>query len=128
MGPNLWAKKLKKMLDEMNIEFYNSTPSYPQCNGQAEESNKTIVNGIKKRLEKAMGKWVKELLNMLWAYRTTSRRAMNETLYSLVSEFEPIILLEVKLPTIRTQTYDEDHNSEMLGQDLDLANEKREMH
>ena len=42
---------------EYKIKFYNSMPHYPQGNGQAEASNKTIGNGIKKRLQAAKGKW-----------------------------------------------------------------------
>ena len=60
-GMQFIGQKVKKMLDELNIEFYNSTSSYPQCNGQAEATNKTIMNEIKTWLEKAKGKWVKEL-------------------------------------------------------------------
>ena len=55
----------------MKIEFYNSTLAYPQSNGQAEASNKTILDGLKKRLEKAKGKWAEELPSVLWAYQTT---------------------------------------------------------
>ena len=40
-------------------------PVYPQSNGQVEATNKTIVNGMKKRLESAKGKWAKELPNVL---------------------------------------------------------------
>ncbi|GFY99152.1 chitin elicitor receptor kinase 1 [Actinidia rufa] len=68
-----------------------------KCNGQAEASNKTIMNGIKKRLEKAKGKWVEELLNVLLAYRTTPWKVMNETPYSLAFDFEAVILLESEL-------------------------------
>ena len=45
----------------MKIEFYNSTPAYPQSNGHAEASNKTKHDGLKKRLEKAKGKRAEEL-------------------------------------------------------------------
>ena len=38
-----------------------STPAYPQGNGQAKTVNKVIVNGLKKRLDDAKGKWVEEL-------------------------------------------------------------------
>ena len=38
-----------------------STPAYPQGNGQAEAVNKVIVNGLKKRLDDAKGRWVEEL-------------------------------------------------------------------
>ncbi|GFS40490.1 hypothetical protein Acr_00g0068850 [Actinidia rufa] len=104
-GTQFVGSKVKSLLEQLKIEFYNSTPSYPQCNGQAEASNKTILNGIKKRLEKAKGRWVDELANVLWAYRTTPRKATNETPYSLAFGFEAVIPLEVGLPTIRTAAY-----------------------
>ena len=43
---------------------YSSLP-YPQSNGQAEATNKIIVNGLKKRFEGAKGNWVEELPNVL---------------------------------------------------------------
>ncbi|GFS36152.1 hypothetical protein Acr_00g0044380 [Actinidia rufa] len=55
-GTQFVGSKVRNLLEQLKIEFYNSTPSYPQCNGQAEATNKTIMNGIKKRLEKAKGK------------------------------------------------------------------------
>ncbi|GFZ08576.1 hypothetical protein Acr_20g0003840 [Actinidia rufa] len=56
-GTQFVGSKVKNLLEQLNIEFYNSTPSYTQCNGQVEATNKTIMNGIKKRLEMAKGKW-----------------------------------------------------------------------
>ena len=44
---------------------------YPQSNGQVEATNKTLLSKLKKRLEKAKGKWVDELPGVLWAYWTT---------------------------------------------------------
>ena len=67
---------------------------------ESEVTNKTIMNVIKKRLEKAKGKWVDELLDFLWAYQTTSRKTTNKTPYSLTFSFEVIIPVEVGLPTI----------------------------
>ena len=64
-GTQFIDKKVKNLLEQLKIEFYNSTPSYPQCNWKAKVTNKTIMNVIKKRLEKAKGKWVEELLNVL---------------------------------------------------------------
>ena len=125
-GTQFIGKKVRDLLEQPKIEFYNSTPSYPQCNGKNEASNKTIMNGIKKRLEKAKGKWVKELPNVLWAYQITLRKATNETPYSLTFGFEAIIPLEVGLPTIQTEAYDANHNKEVLAQDLDLVEEIRE--
>ena len=75
------------MLGQLKIEFYNSTPSYPQYNGQDEATSKTIMNEIKKRLEKAKGKWIEELENILWAYWTTPWKVTNEMPYALAFGF-----------------------------------------
>ena len=66
---------------------------------KSRDTNKIITNIIKKMLEKTKGKWVKELLNILWAYRTTSHKAINETSDSLALNFEVVIPLEVGFPT-----------------------------
>ena len=54
------------------------TPAYPQGNEQAEAVNKVIVNGLKKRLDDAKGKWVEELSHVLWTYRTTPFKSTGE--------------------------------------------------
>ena len=56
------------------------------------------MNRIKKILEKAKGKWVEKLSNILWAYRTTLRKATNKIPYALAFRFKVVILLEVGLP------------------------------
>ena len=47
-----FQKKFKAFCAQYGIRNYYSTPAYPQSNGQAEASNKTILDGIKKRLDK----------------------------------------------------------------------------
>ena len=52
---------------------------------------------------------------------------MNETPYSLAFCFAVVIPLEIGLPTIRTEAYDDNNNVEILiARDLDLADEQRE--
>ncbi|GFY90918.1 hypothetical protein Acr_07g0011140 [Actinidia rufa] len=93
---------------------------------QAEASNKKNHEGIKKRLEKAKEKWVDELPSVLWAYRITLRKAMNERPYFLAFGFKAIISLKVDLPTIRTEAYGANHNEEVLTRGLNLTEERRE--
>ena len=73
------------------------TPAYPQSNGQAEAVNKTILSGLKKRLDSAKGNWAEELPNVLWAYRTTPCRSTRETLFSLTFGAKMVIPVEVNL-------------------------------
>ena len=55
------SKTLRKYCSDLGIKNMYSTPVYPQGNGQAEAVNKVIVNGLKKRLDDAKGRWVEEL-------------------------------------------------------------------
>ncbi|XP_074336859.1 uncharacterized protein LOC141674033 [Apium graveolens] len=53
-------------------------------NGQAESSNKIIINSLKKRLSLHKGKWAEELPWVLWADRTTTKTSTGQTPDSLV--------------------------------------------
>ena len=55
------SKSFKRYCCELGITNRYSTLAYPQGNRQAEAINKVIVNGLKKRLDDAKGKWVEEL-------------------------------------------------------------------
>lgn len=84
------------------------------------------MNRIKKRLEAAKGNWVEELPGVLWAYRTTKRKATGETPFSLAYGSEAIIPVEIGMPTLRTQFGISMSNIEELNHNLDLLEEKRE--
>lgn len=73
------SKAFRRYYCDLGIRNRFSTPAYPQSNEQAEAINKVIVDGLKKRLDEAKGKWMDELPHVLWAYRTTLRRSMSET-------------------------------------------------
>ena len=65
------SKTFRQYCSNLGIKNRYSTPAYPQGNGQAKAVNKIIVNGLKKSLDDAKGKWVEELSHVLWTYRTT---------------------------------------------------------
>ena len=60
------SKAFRRYCSELGIANRYSIPAYPHGNGQAEAINKTIVNGLKKRLDDAKGRWVEELSHVLW--------------------------------------------------------------
>ena len=64
-------KAFRKYCSDLGIKNRYFTLAYPQGNGKVEAVNKVIVNGLKKRLDDAKGKWVEELPHVLWTYRTT---------------------------------------------------------
>ena len=50
-GTQFDSKLFKDFCLELGIRNYFSTPAYAQSNGQAEISNKVILDGLKKRLD-----------------------------------------------------------------------------
>ena len=59
------SKVFRRYCYELGITNRYSIPAYPQENGQAKAVNKVIVNGLKKKLDDAKGKWVDELPHVL---------------------------------------------------------------
>ena len=64
-GLQFGSKSFRKYCCDLRIINRYSTLAYPQRNGQAKTVNKVIVNGLKKRLDDAKGKWVEELSHIL---------------------------------------------------------------
>ncbi|XP_023770200.2 uncharacterized protein LOC111918806 [Lactuca sativa] len=100
--------------------------AHPQVNGQTEVSNRTIVNGIKKRLGKAKGNWAEEIPMVLWSYRTTPRTSTKETPFSLTYRTEAMLHMEVAVNTVRVANKDEESNAQDLRINLDILEEKHE--
>ena len=125
-GLQLDSKAFRKYCSDLGIKNRYSTSAYLLGNGQAEAVNKVIVNGLKKRLDDAKGKWVEELPHVLWTYRTTPRKSTREAPFSMTYGAEAIIPLENGFPTMRTSTFTSDGNDELLKKNLDLVEERRE--
>ena len=119
------SKVFRKYYYDFGITNKYSTPAHPQGNGQVEAVNKVIVNGIKKRLDDAKGRWVEELPHVLWTYRTTPRQSTRETPFSMAYGAEAILPLETSFPTLKTSTFTPSNNNELLERSLDLIKERR---
>ena len=84
------------------------------------------MNGLKKRLDDAKGRWVEELPHVLWMYRTTPRKSTRETPFSMTYGAEAVIPLENGFPTMRSSAFTSDGNDDLLKRNLDLIEERRE--
>ena len=109
-GLQFESKVFRRYCFELGIKNRYSTSAYPQGNEQVEAINKVIVNGLKKRLDVAKGKWVDELPHVLWTYRTTPRRSTGETPFSMTYGSEVVIPLESGFSTLRTSLFDPNNN------------------
>ena len=105
-----------------------STPRNPQSNGQADSTNKTIVDGLKKRLELKKDCWDDELDGVLWSHRTTPRGATKATPFLMAYGVEAMAPAEVNVTSLRRSKMPQnvDFNHDMLLNALDDIEEKRD--
>ncbi|VFQ84713.1 unnamed protein product [Cuscuta campestris] len=67
-GPQFRNPRFTEYLEGFGIKHNHSSVAYPQGNGQVENANRTIVDGLKKRLGEAGNKWLEELPHIVWAF------------------------------------------------------------
>ena len=84
------------------------------------------MNGLKKSLNDAKGKWVVELSHILWTYWTTPCRSTGEISFSMTYGAEIVIPLETGLPTLRTNSFTPSNNDGLLEKSLDLIEKQIE--
>ena len=65
-GSQFDCRVYQDFFQELKIKNLYSTSRYPQSNGQAKSSNKTLLTALKKRLDSTKGKFVEELPGVLW--------------------------------------------------------------
>ncbi|GJV56333.1 reverse transcriptase domain-containing protein [Tanacetum coccineum] len=115
-----WAEKLK-------IQLISTSVYHPQGNGAVERANKSLLRGIKTRLEKGGSAWAEEVPNVLWAHRTMKKTINGKTPFSLTYGTEVVIPAEIGMPTYRTSSVNEKTNDQELHLNLDLLDERREI-
>ncbi|XP_075101687.1 uncharacterized protein LOC142177121 [Nicotiana tabacum] len=126
-GPLFIGSKVTKILEDLKIKRITSSPYHSSLNGQADSTNKVIIQNLKKRLVAAKGKWPEELPGVLWAYRTTIKSSMEEAPFSIVYGAEALIPVEVGEPTLRYFRMEEDANNEAWLVKLELLDEHRDL-
>ena len=109
----------------MEIEHKFGSVSYPQINGMTEVTNRNLLTGLKKRLDEAKGNWVEELYPVLWAERTTPKKATGETPFSLAYGMEAVVPVEVGIPSYRVASYEPSTNDEQIMIYKEMLIEKR---
>ena len=94
-GTQFDCDEFKEFCDDLQIKKVFSSVALPQANGQVEAMNKTIKHNLKTKVENLKGRWVDDLLEVLWAYRTTARSTTRETPFSLAYGYEAMVLVEL---------------------------------
>ncbi|XP_050217725.1 uncharacterized protein LOC126668580 [Mercurialis annua] len=125
-GKQFNYRAFKEFCNDLHIDLRFTSVVHPQSNGMTEVTNRTILKGLKARLGEFDRQWLEELPMVIWAYRTTPRAGTGDTPFSLTYGCEAMIPVEIGMPTLRVQFFDEAKNEEEQKLCLDLLEERRE--
>jgi hypothetical protein len=100
-GTSFVAKEVRDFVDSYGIKLLNSSPYYPQANGQVESSNKTLAKLIKKEIEDNPRRWHEVLSEALWDHCISRHGATKVTSFELVYGQEAVLPIEVNLGAYR---------------------------
>jgi transposase InsO family protein len=78
------SKKMEKFCQDYNITLGHSTTYYPQGNGLAESSNKSLTRIIKRLLQDNKKAWHKNLIYALWEDRVTTKKSISTSPFQIV--------------------------------------------
>ena len=119
------SQGFRSFCSNISIKNQFSSPGHPQANGQTKVTNRTLLKIIKARLEGPKGARPKELPKFLWAYRTTARTPIGETLFRLTYGMKAIIPIEVGVTSMRREFFEVEGNDEEIKTNLDFLDEVR---
>ncbi|XP_052190034.1 uncharacterized protein LOC127799860 [Diospyros lotus] len=125
-GTQFTDRTVKEWCQELGIKQHFTSVAHPQANGQIELANRTMLHGLKARVDKADKRWVDELPSILWSYRTTMRGSTGETPFNLCYGSEALIPVEIEIPTFRVDHFNLESNEQGLRNNLDTMEELRD--
>ncbi|GKV01604.1 hypothetical protein SLEP1_g14149 [Rubroshorea leprosula] len=100
-GTTFVGSKVEAFAKDMGFHLLNSTPHYAQANGQAEASNKIIINILEKMADDNPRRWHELLSDTLSAYRTSQRSSTKVTPFSLTYGHDAVLPMELTTRSLR---------------------------
>ncbi|XP_026452048.1 uncharacterized protein LOC113352446 [Papaver somniferum] len=94
-------KDVIDLLSQYNTRLHTSTPYYPQGNGQAKATNKTLIRVLSRTVHDHHWEFHEQMPLALWAYRISKRSSTGASSYSLVYGEDAILLAEIAVPYAR---------------------------
>ena len=105
----------------MGIQLVHSTSYYPQGNGLAESSNKSLIRIIRKLLEINQKRWDSKLKFALWADRVTNKISIGTSPFKLVYGIESIFSIQRIFTVEKFFQEEEDELNDMVRRMMDLV-------
>ena len=96
---------VNQMMTELSTKLgfchENSTPYYPQANGQVEAINKVLKTMLQCMVEDHKTNWHHVLFFALWDYRTSVKTSTSFTPFQLIYGLEVVLLIQCQIPSLQ---------------------------
>jgi hypothetical protein len=117
-GTQFDAKTFKDFCDQIGTKIHFASVWHLESNGLVERANGIITTGIMKLIfNRPRGKWLDELIKVVWSHNTTVSRSTGFTPFKLLFGDEAITLEEAKAGSIRTIASAEDEADYQVTKD-----------
>jgi transposase InsO family protein len=92
---------MSELTDKLGLWHENSTPYYPQANGQVEAINKVLTTMLRRMVGIHKSSWHTMIFSALWAYQMSVKSAMGFTPFQLVYGIEAILSIECEILSLK---------------------------
>jgi transposase InsO family protein len=100
-GSHFKNQMMSELHAKLGFLHENSSPYYPQANGQVEAINKVLKTMIQRMVWENKTSWHLQLFSTLWAYRTSVKTATGFTSFQLIYGLEVVLPIECKIPSLK---------------------------
>lgn len=129
LGSNFTGSVFWDHCENSGIKVHYVSVAHPRANGQVEQANGLLLDGIKQRmyrdLKRAEGRWLKELPATVWGLRTQPNRATGQSPFFMVYGSEAVLPVDVMYCSPRVQYYEEGAIEAQCMLEVDTAEEVR---
>jgi hypothetical protein len=102
--------------------------AHPKANGKVKRANGMILDALKKRLyrknDKAPGRWLKELLAVVWGLRTQPSHNTGAFPYFMVYDAKAVLPADIAFRSPHVQNFDEDKSDEARELKVNCSKER----
>jgi transposase InsO family protein len=92
---------MSELTEKLGLRHDNSTPYYPQANGQVEAINKVLITMLRLMIGIHNTSWHTMLFLALWAYLTSIKSTTGFMPFRLVYGVEAILPIECEIPSLK---------------------------
>eukprot|EP00253_Pinus_taeda_P035847 PITA_35847 len=107
------ATPLVNFYEDYGIQLTHSTTYYPQGNGLAKSSNKSLVRIITKLLEQNKRSWDSKFKFDLWPDRVIIKKSLNTSPFQMVYGIDAIFPVQLTIPVAKLQQVHEAKPNDM---------------